>query len=308
MLRHMQIVVLGAGAIGSLIGAKLSAQNEVILVGRAAHVRAINERGLRIDGVESRTVQVRAFEHVERIVPNTLVLLATKVPASASALSSIATLVRGDTTVLCLQNGLGAESVAREAVRGRCVVLRGITQLGAIFEQPGIIKFMANGRTVIEQHERSQGIARLFDAAGINTRISPDIRRDVWHKLILNCVVNPITTIIRSEVGAVGDSQLDELKQLVIDECLAVAAAEGIGFEVEFQREIRDLYAASHNIVSMRQDLNRGRETEIDYMNGAVAALGAQHGIACPVNAALTQIVKAMETRHCSQRKCSSRS
>jgi 2-dehydropantoate 2-reductase len=296
-VRRVQIIVLGAGAIGSLIGAKLSAQSEVILVGRGAHVRAINERGLVIHGVESRTVELRAFEQVESIGSNALVILTTKVPGSAAALSSIARLVREDTTILCLQNGLGAESVARDAVRGRCVVLRGITQLGAIFDQPGVINYMANGYTVIEQHERAQHIAMLFKGAGIETRISSDIRRDVWHKLILNCVVNPITTMIGSKVGAIADSQLDELKQLVINECLAVAGAEGLNFELDFQREIRDLYAASHNVVSMRQDLSRGRPTEIDYMNGAVAAVGARHGIACPVNAALAQIIKAMATR-----------
>jgi 2-dehydropantoate 2-reductase len=215
----------------------------------------------------------------------------------AAALAPIASLVHEDTTLLCLQNGLGAESIARNVLRERCVVLRGITQLGAIFESPGVIKYMAGGDTVVEQHENAPRIVATVNAAGINTRLSADIRRDIWHKLILNCVVNPITAVIGREVGAIADSQLDELKQLVIDECLAVAAAEGISFELDFQREIRDLYAASHNIVSMRQDLDRGRQTEIDYMNGAVADLGAQHAIGCPVNAALAQIVKAMETR-----------
>lgn len=293
----MRIVVLGAGAIGSLIGAKLAAQNHVTLVGRADHVRAINERGLRIEGRESQTIHIRAAEQIGKLDADTLLLLTTKVFATASALAPVAPLVRDDTTLLCLQNGLGAESIARHAVRDRCVVLRGITQLGAIFDQPGTIKFMADGYTAIERHARSERIAPVFKTAGLETRISPDIRRDLWHKLILNCVVNPITTIIARRVGAIADPEFDELKQLVIDECLTVAAAEGIAFETNFQREIRQLYGSSDNIVSMRQDLDHGRPTEIDYMNGAVAALGAKHGIDCPVNAALTQIIKVMEAR-----------
>lgn len=291
-----------------MLGAKLAADNDVTLVGQANHVRAINANGLRVEGRDSGTIKIRAAERVSDIPAETLLVLTTKMPASAAAIAAVAPLVHSDTTLLCLQNGLGAETVARGVVGDRCVVLRGITQLGAIFEQPGTIKFMANGRTIIQQHERSDAIAAVFNAAGLRTRVSPDIQRDVWHKLILNCVVNPITAMIGRRVGGIADPQLDELKQLVIDECLAVAAAEGIAFDIDFQREIRELYAKSQNIVSMRQDLDRGRPTEIDYMNGAVARLGAKHGIDCPVNAALTEIIKAMEARHCSQRKCSSRS
>lgn len=293
----MRIIVLGAGAIGSLVGAKLAAHNDVTLVARAEHARAINAHGLRVEGLESRTIALRAVERVEDIAPEALILVTTKVPATAAALGPIAPLIRADTTVLCLQNGRGADEIARDVLPDGCVVLRGITQLGAIFEQPGLIKYMADGLTLIEQHERSGAIAAVFNAAALNARISSEIQRDVWHKLILNCVVNPITTMIGGKVGAIADPQLDELKQFVIDECLAVAAAERVRFSHDFQREIRELYAASHNIVSMRQDLLRGRPTEIDYMNGAVAASGAKHGIACPVNAALTAIIKAMERR-----------
>jgi 2-dehydropantoate 2-reductase len=85
------------------------------------------------------------------------------------------------------------------------------------------------------------------------------------------------------------------LKRLVIEECIAVAGAEGVAFENDFMREIDDFFRPSHNIASMLQDLRRGRPTEIDYMNGAVVAITTQHGIACPVNAALTAIIKAME-------------
>lgn len=293
----MRIVVLGAGAIGSLLGAKLAAENDVTLVGRADHVRAIEQNGLRIEGRESRSVTIHAGARLDHVAPETLIVVTTKVPATAAALERIAPLIRDDTTVLCLQNGVGVEAIARDALHDRGVVLRGITQLGAIFERPGVIRFMANGTTVIEEHERSAAIAALFAAAGLETRVSPQIERDVWHKLILNCVVNPITTILGREVGAIADPRLDELKQLVIDECLAVAAVEGITFETDFQREICELYATSQNIVSMRQDLERQRPTEIDFLNGAVVSSGAKHGIPCPVNAALTAIIKAIERR-----------
>src|SRR2546423_5258136 len=266
----MEIIVLGAGAIGSLYGAKLAAGNDVILIGRAAHVAAINSHGLRLEGLESQEVRVRAALAVDQIGAEALIILTTKVPDSAAALGSIASLMRDDTTILCLQNGIGSERIARAALGDRGIVLRGITQFGAIFKSPGVIQFMARGYTLIEQHERSARIAGVLSAAGLDCRVSPNIGADVWHKLVVNCVVNPITAILGCEVGGIANPQLEPLKRLVIDECIAVSAAEGVVFESDFLREIDDFFRPSHNIASMLQDLRRGRPTEIDYMNGAV--------------------------------------
>lgn len=291
----MEIIVLGAGAIGSLYGAKLAAKNGVTLIGRVEHVDAINSQGLRIEGIESQIVRVRAATALDHLGPEALIVLTTKVPDSGAALGSIASLVRDDTTILCLQNGIGSERIARTALGDRGIVLRGITQFGAIFKSPGVIQFMARGYTLIEQHERSERIAGILSAAGLDGRVSPDISADVWHKLVINCVVNPITAILGCEVGGIANRQLEPLKRLVIDECVAVAAAEGVTFRNEFVREIDDRFRPSHNIASMLQDLRRGRPTEIDYLNGAVTAIAAKHRIACPVNAALTAIIEAME-------------
>src|SRR2546421_328441 len=293
----MEIIVLGAGAIGSLYGAKLAGSNEVTLIGRAAHVAAINSHGLRIEGIESQLVRIRAATAVEQIGADALILLTTKVPGSADALAPLALLVRDDTTVLCLQNGLGSERIARAALGGRGIVLRGITQLGATFKSPGVIQYMAGGYTLIEQHQRSDRVAEVLTAAGLDCHVSPDIARDVWHKLVLNCVVNPITAILGCEVGGIANPQLNALKKLVINECVAVAATQGLIFEMDFLKQIVEVFGPSRNIASMLQDLRRGQVTEIDYLNAAVAALGAEHGLSCPVNRALAAIIKAMEER-----------
>jgi 2-dehydropantoate 2-reductase len=292
----MEIFVLGAGAIGSLYGARLAAGNDVTLVGRPDHVRAINENGLRIDGLEPQTVRVRAATQIERISSDALILLTAKVSSTVAALGPIASLVRDDTTIIALQNGLNSDEIARAAVHGRGVVLRGITQFGAIFERPGAIHYMAKGYTLLEKHERSEPIAAVLNAAGLDCRISPEITTEVWRKLVFNCVVNPVTTIVGCKVGGIVDPRLDGIKQLIIAECLAVARAEGISLEGDFMSEVNAAYAGSQNIVSMRQDLSRGRVTEIDYLNGAVVALGAHHGLECPVNDGLTRIIKALET------------
>ena len=95
--------------------------------------------------------------------------------------------------------------------------------------------------------------------------------------------------------GALPSQLLRPLKQLIVDECRAVAARDGVDLAADFVDQIDRVYAPSKNLSSMQQDVVKGRRTEIDFLNGAVVALGAQYGVECPVNQALTMIIKAME-------------
>jgi 2-dehydropantoate 2-reductase len=158
-----------------------------------------------------------------------------------------------------------------------------------------VVDFKVAGHTLIEADPRSGAIAATLSASGLDGRVAPAIKTEIWRKLIFNCVINPITSIVGSEVGGIADPRLEPLKQLVIDECVHVAAADGVRFNEDFVRTIDDVFGQSRNTASMRQDLLKGRPTEIEFMNGAVVALGAQHGIDCPVNAALAAIVRALE-------------
>ena len=291
------IVVLGGGAIGSVYAAKLAARHPVTLVAREAHAEAINRHGLRLVGREPATHRLRATTSIAEIAPNTLVLLTTKVTDSHAAVAPLAGRVRGDTVFLCVQNGLGSEEIVKEAIAGRCLVLRAITQFGAIFQEPGVVDFTAAGATLVEPSARSAEIAALLTAAGLAGRVSEDIRREIWRKLIYNCVINPITAIVGTEVGGIADPRLDPWKQLVVDECLSVAAADGVRFDLDFVATIAEVFGGARTIASMRQDLLKGKQTEIDHMNGAVVALGQRFGIPCPVNAALVATIKAMEAR-----------
>jgi len=292
---RLNILVYGAGAIGSVYAAKLADRHDVTVVARQAHADAINRHGLRMTGREDRVSRVHALTGVEALAPGTLVLLTTKVNDNAAAAAALAPFVQPDTIVLCVQNGLHGERIVRAALGERCVVLRAITQFGAIFQEPGLVDLKVVGYTLVERHERSAAIAELLTASGLDGRISPDIDVDVWRKLIFNCVINPITAMNGLLVGDIADSRLDPLKQLVIDECLAVARADGVAFEIDFQQALRDQFGPSRNIASMRQDLMKRKPTEIDHMNGAVVGLGRRYGLACPVNAALVAIIKAME-------------
>jgi 2-dehydropantoate 2-reductase len=300
MFEH--VIVFGAGAIGSVYAARLAAAGvDVTVVARADHVHAINTAGLQLTGRQELTIRIRALPAIETIQPRTLVILSTKVNANRQAAAALAARVQPDTLILCVQNGLHAEDIVKRALDGRCEVLRAITHFGAIFRAPGVVDLKVAGSTLIEPGVRSEAIAGLLTASGLEGRVSADMRADIWRKLVINCVINPITSMVGSEVGAIASPGLDSLKQLVIDECLAVARADGVVLDTDFMRIFAEVFAGNHNIASMRQDLLKGRPTEIDHMNGAVVDLGERLGVPCPVNVALVAIIKTMEGRRVAQ-------
>jgi 2-dehydropantoate 2-reductase len=293
----MRIVVLGAGAIGTLYAAKLSAEHAVtLLVRRQEHADAICRDGVRITGLEETTVRVQASTGLDRIDADTLVILTTKVYDTVAAVTPILGLLRPDTVILCLQNGLDSERLVKDVVGSRCQVLRGITEFGVILVGPGVISLRAYGPTSIEPGSKSQELADIFAKCHLRGRVSADIRHDVWRKLVVNCVINPLTAMTGMEVGWVADERLDPLKRRIIAECLAVAARDGVVFDNDFTAMLNETYRPSRNLSSMYQDLMKGRRTEIDHMNGAVVELGRRFGVSCPINAGLVAIIKALET------------
>lgn len=291
----MNIIVLGAGAIGSLYGAKLSKLNDVILITRQEHADKINKDGLKITGLENKTYKSKATTKVKKIYGNTLILLTTKVYDSRKAIKEIKNLLKKDTIILCLQNGLYSESIVKEVVGKKCLVLRAITNFGAAFLKPGVVQFNGYSHTAIEKSSMSKEIVNNFTNCSLNAYVSANIKADMWKKLILNCVLNPLTAILMVENGKIADKRLNPLKKLIVDECLKVAKRDGVTFKIDFVKTINDAIKNSRNVSSMQQDLIKGKRTEIDYLNGAVVKLGKKYGIKCPVNEALAMIVKEME-------------
>src|SRR5262249_41385873 len=155
---------------------------DVTLVARAPHVDAVNRDGLRLVGVETVTQRLRASTTVDDIPPRALVLLTTKVNGNRAAAAQLADRVREDTVIVCVQNGLASEEIVKDVIGDRCLVLRAITQFGAIFQSPGVIDYKVAGYTLLERHPRSGDLAALFTACGLDGRISDDIRIEVWRK------------------------------------------------------------------------------------------------------------------------------
>ena len=199
-------------------------------------------------------------------------------------------------TIVCVQNGLYSENLVKALVKDRALVLRAITQVGGVL--PRLVDNTVAGYTLLEDHPHAPAIAAVLTEAGLDGRIIPDIKKEMWRKAIFNCVINPTTSLLACEVGGIVDPRLNSLKQQIIDECLAVARADGVTFEEDFVALIDRVFAGARTIASMRQDLMKGRKTEIDHMNGAVAALREHGGLACPVNAAMTTMIRSLEASH----------
>ena len=196
---------------------------------------------------------------------------------------------------MCLQNGLYSENIVKEIVGKKCLVLRAITNCGAAFLKPGVVQYNSFSYTAIEKSAKSFAIANLFAQCGLNGYVSDNIKIDMWKKLILNCVLNPVTAILRIENRGIADKRLNSLKKLIVEECLNVAKKDGVKFNIDFIKVINSAIKDSRNISSMQQDLIRGKKTEIDYLNGAVVKFGKKYGINCPVNTALVMVIKEME-------------
>ena len=291
----MNIIVLGAGAIGSLYGAKLSKLNDITLIAKKQHADKINRNGLKIIGLENKTYKINATTKIKKIEDNTLILLTTKVYDNDKSIKEISHLIKKGTIILCLQNGFYSEDIVKKIVGRRCLVLRGITNFGAIFLKPGIVEYKNYSYTAIEKSSKSDEIASNFNKCGLNGFVSADIKIEMWKKLIFNCVLNPVTAILRIENCEIADESLNPLKKYIAEECLEVAKKDGINFNFNFVEIINKEFKNSRNISSMRQDLLKGKHTEIDYLNGAVVELGKEYGIRCPVNEALSSIIKFLE-------------
>ncbi len=292
--KFKKIVVLGAGAIGSVCGAFLSKTSDVILVGRQAHVDAIHSKGLSILGNLNGPFHLEADTKIRSIPEGALVLVATKANALVDAVKKTVGALRKDTVLLILQNGLGNEKIARSLVDDDVEVLRGVTTMAAELLRPGEVRYWS-GETIIGQGKHAKEITEIFNKCGLNARVSEHIDRDVWVKLVVNCVVNPITAVLRVRNHAIAVDSLKVIRHKIIEECLCVARAEGVALPANLAMSIDEQIKGYSNFSSMYQDISRGRKTEIDFLNGKIVELGREHHVPTPVNQTLVSLVKFLE-------------
>jgi 2-dehydropantoate 2-reductase len=292
-----RILILGAGAIGSVLGAFLSKCKPVTLIGNKEHVGAVNSKGLTILGREKETFHPEAKTSVCKIPPDTLVILSAKAYDTVSAVQGIERLLMEDTVILVLQNGIGNEDVVKRIVKAKSHVLRGITNIAAEFLKPGQVRYW-HGTTTIEHNRAAEQIAETMNSCGIKTSLSNHINDDVWIKSAVNCVVNPLTAIFGVRNCDIVTNSLDTVRHGVVEECVKVGEAEGITFPQDFTRHVDTEIMHYSNYSSMYQDIKKKRKTEIDFLNGKIVELGERHLIPTPFNYTLLHLVKYLEEKN----------
>lgn len=193
----MKIYILGAGAIGSLVGGLLANVGEdVTLIGRGRHIEAINKRGLMIEGLTNLKINTKATTSIPGAKPD-LIILTTKSYSTDDALNSAKDIVR-DTWVLSLQNGIGNEEKIME-LGGRPI--GGITTNGAVLKEPGVVEWRGRGITLIGLYPKGRNefveeVKETFNRAGLETEVTENIIGWKWAKTIVNSAINPIGAIL----------------------------------------------------------------------------------------------------------------
>ncbi|MCC7370459.1 MAG: 2-dehydropantoate 2-reductase [Chloroflexi bacterium] len=300
-----RIAVVGPGALGCLFAALLALDgHDVRLLGRrAAQADAINQHGLVVerDGVERRTT-VRAGTDPAALGPVDLAIVLVKATDTAAAAPSLPALLVPDGPALSLQNGLGNVD-ALTAVLGPERVLGGITSQGATLLGDGRIRHAGFGPTSLAEATRvltprAQTIAALLDRAGLAATAYADPLPLIWGKLIANAAINPLGALLRCQNGfTVERPAARELFRSLAREAGAVATRLGVVLPFDDPAAHAEGVAriTFNNRNSMLQDVEAGRRTEIDAINGAVARLGQEHGVPTPANATVAQMIRAVE-------------
>ena len=291
-----KIFVLGAGAVGSSYGALLSKKNDVTLIGNKAHLNAINSKGLTLSGDIQQRFFIKAEPKIKEIPTKSLILLTTKAHDSARAIKQAKDMLKEDTVILILQNGLGNKEVVKAIVGDKVEVIRGVPKIAAEFLKPGEVTFW-NGETILAKTRTGKAIAALFNECGLNVRVSNEIEREIWNKLILNCVVNPLTAILQVKNNEIPVERLRQVRSRIVEECVEVGKCEGIEFEPNVNESVDKCISRYENYSSMCQDIMKGKDTEIDFINGKIVKLGRKHKIPTPINEAMVCLIKFLEGR-----------
>jgi 2-dehydropantoate 2-reductase len=305
----MKVVVMGTGALGVLFAGYLARAGEDVSAVdvRPEIVGAIRAGGVRIReaGGEESTVPLRATRSPAEIGEADLVVFLPKSRQTRQAAEDARPLFGPKTVGLTLQNGLGNAEVL-ESILGAGKILQGVTGHGATLIGPGKILHAGSGETVLGEPAggvsgRAEEMADLLNRAGIATRASAEIGNEVWGRLVINVGVSALGAVTRLRNGdLLNFPETREVLRGAVLEAEKIADRKGIRLPypdaVEKTEEFCRL--TRHNSCSMLQDVLAGRETEVDFINGAVVCEAAGLGMEAPINRTLLNLVRALEKNY----------
>jgi 2-dehydropantoate 2-reductase len=286
----MKIAVMGAGGIGSYLGAMLARSGaDVTLICRGKHLEAIRSRGLSLSTPkEAFSVEVKAADVAQ--APVDLIIQAVKLYDLASSTRAMLPMVGPKTTVLPIQNGVSAaEEIA--AVIGAEKVIGGTLFINAHVVSPGVVSSKSEINTVAfgefdrKESHRVKALKDLFLKAGVDARISPDIKAEQWRKFIPVAGLSALSCLCRQPIGPIReDPALRKLYRQAMAEVAALAAAKGVALEpdiVERMLALAERYQYDAK-VSLLEDLEAGKPLELDWLSGYVSREAARLGVPVP--------------------------
>ena len=308
MTRQQEITILGSGAMGSYYGAQLQAAGADVLLLDIwqEHIDRINTDGLlltRPDASEDVLRMRAAISDADSHRLADLVIVFVDTNALDAALPVISTLLKPEGCVLTLQNGIGNVEKLSAAI-GQDRVIAGTSMNSCELIGPGHVRHVIHGSTVLgepggnEVSPRVRALGAMLATADGKIETVADIMPHVWSKLVINCAVNPLcalTGLLPGQLQEVAETKA--LQAEIVAEIEALCAAKAVTLpEKDPIGEVWQKSRGGNNKPSMVQHLDRGRKTEIDALNGAVARMANEAGTSAPANTTITRLVKGLES------------
>ena len=291
----MRVAVIGIGGIGGPYGASLAkAGADVTFVARGAHLAAMRQDGLRIEGDRGDILvrSAQATDDMASIGPVDYVLLCVKLWDVEGAGAQIRPIVGAQTAVIPLQNGVDAADrlvpiLGADAVMGGTAFVTGSIVAPGVVRQTGTYQRMTFGELDGRASPRGELLRDLCERAGFEGILSPDVRVPIWEKFLVLVPLANVNALTRVPLGRYrADPDLWALVEASLAETAAVGRAEGVALAHDAEERglamIRSM--PDHHMTSMGNDLLRGNRLELPWFAGKVVELGRRHGIATPVN------------------------
>jgi 2-dehydropantoate 2-reductase len=292
----MKILVMGSGAVGGYFGGVLQrAGNDVVFIARSSHREAIIQSGMNIQSNAAGTfvVQAPALERPDGTWKADLILYCVKSYDNETAVPLIGPAVGDNTSILSLQNGMGSGDLLAAAY-GWDKVLLGVTHIDSTRKAPGTVSEfglvapdLIFGEEDGSRSARALELEKTFDVEGIDAILSDNIAKELWNKYIYICGLSGSTCITRSTFDqVVGTPATLEFVRTIMQEAYAVGRARGVDIAEDYVDTTADYFVSikGGNTSSMYTDLMRGSPIEIDVLNGGIARMGAELGVATPAN------------------------
>jgi len=297
----MRIGIIGAGALGTLFGYRLAADNDVAMLEiRPEIIAAVARSGVRLGDEPARTVHITAS--ARELFASHVLFIFVRATDTMRALRPFVRNLDPSCVIVSLQNGVSNEDAVKASLGGNIALVIGATTESAVTLGPGEALAAGGGTTIVGPGGASPDVcarvARLLTDAGMQASVAYDIRPHLWGKLIANAAIMPVATLLdRPNRVVVDDANAGELARSLAQEAASVANAMRIALPFNdpwsYVRTIVEQTADLRN--SMLADLANGAKTEIDHINGAVVAAGRRAAFPTPYNEAMFRLIRARE-------------